>query len=288
MNKLQIPNVNDSGAFTSLANNPKLGSFPQLQPLVGTVQASYAQYMAVNGDPALVVNPPISDASAEFLKGHYKDPPGDLAYIKEIRDSTEHLVCPMCGSSHRGTLDHYLPKKHYPIFSVFSKNLVPACKCNSKRGDKLFGPGPGERVLHPYFDGCLSTRLVRAQFDDLGDVPKVSLALTITKAHPNYPAVDFHVRWIVQRSAICKWLADRWSTLYRRPSLVIRAFEENFQTQAEVQALLVKELSALDEEHNGKNNWHSVFVSGLLDPPVLAWLAARLSMPGRIPNDPLG
>lgn len=288
MNKLPIPNVNDTAAFTSLSNNPALGSYPLLQPMVGTVQASYAQYMAVNGDPTLVQNPAISDATAKLFKGHYKSPPAELAYINKIRDASEHLVCPMCGSFHSGTLDHYLPKKQYPVFAVFSKNLVPACKCNSKRGDKLFGSAPGERVLHPYFDNCLSQRLLRAQFDDLGDVPKVSLALTIPTIHPDYFAIAFHVEWIVQRTAICKWLADQWSLLYRKPSRVIRAFRENIGTQAEVQALLQEELHALDDSHRGKNNWHSVFVSGLLEPPVLAWLAGRFSVPGRKPDDPLG
>ncbi|MDP1685380.1 hypothetical protein [Hydrogenophaga sp.] len=287
MNKLPTPNVNDFGAFTSLSNNPKLASFPQLQSLVGTVQASYAQYMAVNGDPALVLNPPISAAEAKLLKAHYKDPPGDLAHIKEIRDSAEHLVCPMCGSMHCGTLDHYLPKNGYPVFSVFSKNLVPACKCNSKRKETLLGANPGERVLHPYFDYCLGERLVSARFEDLGEVPRVSLVQIAPNTHSHHAAIDFHVQTIVQRSAICKYIADRWSSLYRKPSLVVRAFEKNVQTQVAVRSLLEKELASLDDLHKSKNNWNSVFVSGLLDPTVLAWLAVRLSMPGRIPDSPL-
>jgi len=287
MNKVQPPPYDDAAAFASLSNNARLGSHPQLQPLVSTVQASYVQYVAVNGAPTLVQNPPISNASATFLKGHYADPPADLAHITQMRESTKHLVCPMCGSMHSGTLDHYLPKNGYPIFSVFSKNLIPACNCNCRRGEILFGPNPGERVLHPYFDNCLGERLVSAHFEDLGAVPKVSLVLLVSGAHPNYPAISFHVDSIVKRSAVIGYVRDRWSKLIRRPSLIVRAFARNIATEAEVQAILAGERDCLDDLHGGKNNWDSIFLSGLLDPQVTAWIAGRFAVPGRVAGSAL-
>lgn len=288
MNKVALPLYDDSAAFVSLSNNTRLGSYPQLQPLVGTVQASYAQYVAVNGSPTFVQDQPISGAAAAFLKGHYASPPADLSHITKMRESTEHLVCPMCGSMHSGTLDHYLPKNDFPIFSVFSKNLVPACKCNSKRREILMGSNPGERVLHPYFDACLGERLLSARFEDLGEVPKVSLVLTIPTTHPEYAAINFHLRSIVERSSILKYLADRWSSLFRKPSLVVRSFAQNISAGAKIRILLEDERRALDELHKGLNNWNSVFISGLLDPIVIAWLASRFSMAGRVPDSPLG
>lgn len=287
MNKLQLPAYDDSVAFENLSKNERLGSYPNLQPLVGIVQACYAQYVAVNGVPTLVQNPPIGAAEAGFLKGHYASTPADLAYVTQMRDSSEHLICPMCGSMHSGTLDHYLPKNRFPIFSVFSKNLVPACKCNSKRKETLLGANPGERVLHPYFDDCLGERLVSARFEDLGEVPRVSLVLLIPSTHPLHSAIAFHVQSIVQRTAIVKYLADRWSSLFRKPSLVVRTFADNIATQAEVRALLEEERGALDDLHKGKNNWNSIFISGLLDPRVTTWIAAKLARPGRLPDSGL-
>jgi hypothetical protein len=287
VNKLQLPAYDDSAAFDNLSKNQLLGSYPKLQTLVGCVQAGYAQYEAVNGIPSLVENHPISAEAAAFLKKHYASPPADLAYITEMRESTKHLICPMCGSMHSGTLDHYLPKNGYPIFSVFSKNLVPACNCNSKRKETIFGANPGERVLHPYFDDCLGDRLVSARFEDLGEVPKVSLVLLISNTHPLHPAIAFHVRSIVQRSAIVKYLADRWSSLYLRPSRVVRAFANNISTQDEVRALLEEERDALDDLHKGKNNWNSIFISGLLDTPVTNWITAKLARSDRVPDSEL-
>lgn len=287
MNKLQLPEYDDSAAFDNLSQNERLGSYPRLLNLVRVVQAGYVQYVAFSGAPTLVHNHPIDADQAAFLKGHYASPPADLAYITEMRESTEHLVCPMCGSMHSGTLDHYLPKNRFPIFSVFSRNLVPACKCNSRRQETLLGANPGERVLHPYFDDCLSERLVSARFEDFGEVPRVSLVLLISNAHPLHSAIAFHVRSIVHRTAIVRYLADRWSSLCRKPSRVVRAFADNIATRAEVQSLLEEERDALDDLHKSKNNWNSIFISGLLDPPVTTWIAAILSRPGRVPDSEL-
>jgi hypothetical protein len=287
VNKLQLPAYDDSAAFKNLSNNHRLGSHPKLEPLVDFVLAGYAQYEAVNGTPTLVQNHQINAEAAAFLKGHYASPPADLSHITEMRESTEHLVCPMCGSMHSGTLDHYLPKNGFPIYSVFSKNLVPACKCNSKRKEQILGANPGERVLHPYFDDCLGERLLSARFEELGAVPRVNLVLLISDTHPLHSAIEFHVRTIVQRSAVVKYLADRWSALCRRPSRVVRAFANNIATQAMVRALLEEELDALDDLHKGRNNWNSIFISGLLDPPVTAWITSNLARPGRVPDSEL-
>src|SRR5262249_53874444 len=75
------------------------------------------------------------------------------ARIKAIRDANL-LSCPMCGSPVTGTLDHYLPRKVFPEFSVMAANLIPACThCNSGKKRLIFkGTREYERFLHPYFD----------------------------------------------------------------------------------------------------------------------------------------
>ena len=59
--------------------------------------------------------------------------------------------CPLCGFGHATTLDHLLPKARYPLFSVLSTNLVPACTdCNKLKGASLVTKD--EQALHPYFE----------------------------------------------------------------------------------------------------------------------------------------
>jgi hypothetical protein len=287
MNKIPEPTYDDIQALTDLSVNPKAGSFPDLQADVGPITQGYLQYIAAKGD-AFAINPvALTGLNAEYLRAHYKSPPRNLSYITALREDTEHRTCPMCGSLHRGTLDHLLPKNTYGEFSVFSKNLVPACKCNSKRKETLKGLLPNQRILHPYFDKCLAGRLVSAKFEALGAVPRVGLTLVVPTTHPQYAAIDFHFQSIVMRTAVKGYLSEKWSDLVRKPSLVVRDLKRNPATVSELTALLKKERLLLDESHKSKNNWNSVFISGLLEQSVRNWLFVALNAPGRQPDKSL-
>lgn len=69
-----------------------------------------------------------------------------------IMSAPLHSRCPLCGIGTVNTLDHFLPKTYFPVFSVSPTNLVPACTwC---QGEKLeYYPTTEEgQLLHPYFD----------------------------------------------------------------------------------------------------------------------------------------
>ncbi|NML29164.1 HNH endonuclease [Zoogloea dura] len=62
--------------------------------------------------------------------------------------------CPFCGGI--GTprnLDHFLPKAHFPQFSVLPKNLVPACRdCNMDGKGHDFAITAEDQIIQPYLD----------------------------------------------------------------------------------------------------------------------------------------
>lgn len=62
--------------------------------------------------------------------------------------------CPFCGGI--GTprnLDHFLPKAHFPGFSVLPKNLVPACRdCNMDGKAHDFATRAEDQIIQPYVD----------------------------------------------------------------------------------------------------------------------------------------
>lgn len=60
--------------------------------------------------------------------------------------------CPLCMQRFVATLDHHLPKAHYPALAVTPVNLIPACSdCNKAKLDAV--PAIAEDVpLHPYYD----------------------------------------------------------------------------------------------------------------------------------------
>ncbi|NEX83012.1 hypothetical protein [Aeromonas rivipollensis] len=60
-------------------------------------------------------------------------------------------ICPLCSFGIVGTLDHYMPKARYPIFSVHPQNLVPSCTdCNKGKGSTVISSRE-KQVLHPYY-----------------------------------------------------------------------------------------------------------------------------------------
>lgn len=81
-----------------------------------------------------------------FVKGRVK-----IRKIYDILRASSHGLCPLCGIGTVTTLDHYLPKTRYPVFSIHARNLVPACEqCNKIKGSPIFD---NESKMHLYAYG---------------------------------------------------------------------------------------------------------------------------------------
>lgn len=51
------------------------------------------------------------------------------------------------------SFDHYLPKEHFPEFSVLSNNLIPCCsKCNSHKGANWKDVSGERNIINYYYD----------------------------------------------------------------------------------------------------------------------------------------
>lgn len=77
---------------------------------------------------------------------------GGRAIYDKIMGLAPNSRCPYCGHRLVRQLDHFLPKKKYPAFSVTPLNLIPSCSdCNK---DKLADDASqlAHLPLHPYFD----------------------------------------------------------------------------------------------------------------------------------------
>lgn len=98
----------------------------------------------------------IEGLTKEELKDLYsynmvKRPPGKKVYDR-ILNATE--KCPYCGGIGRPrNLDHFLPKTHYPQFSVLPINLIPSCRdCNMDGKGSTYADEYEKQVIHPYLD----------------------------------------------------------------------------------------------------------------------------------------
>ncbi len=80
-----------------------------------------------------------------------KTAPGRATYDK-LMSLARSGKCPLCAQRDASTLDHHLPKAHYPVLAVTPLNLVPSCKdCNKAKLANL-PTNANEETLHPYFD----------------------------------------------------------------------------------------------------------------------------------------
>lgn len=112
--------------------------------------------------------------SKEEMEKVYKDrmakqkTPGRTIY-DVLRGSSPQGICPLCGQRVVMTLDHYLPKANFPVFSVVPYNLVPACSdCNKIKLNEV-PQHANQQTLHPYYDDVTNEQWIYAEVieDDL-------------------------------------------------------------------------------------------------------------------------
>ncbi|MCG8006847.1 MAG: HNH endonuclease [Candidatus Thiodiazotropha lotti] len=276
MKKLDLPAVDDNAVLTALANNHRLTgtTYPHLRNKLTDVLTCYQLYIDELGD-ALNITPLAISANLEAgLKKNYKSPPKELDFIDHIRKRAQ-LVCPMCGSFKPFSIDHILPKEDYPEFSVFSKNLVPACDCNSQRGTATKDVALGARVLHPYFDTCLRQRQLSCSIVPAPAFPKAKLKVSyVNNGHVLINSLRFHVSKVVIPSGIMKWLDTQWGTLTELPAAVIQTLpHEEIASEQKLVDYLKDSLNRYDISSGTPNNWNSIFIHGLLESPgVVPWI----------------
>lgn len=86
-----------------------------------------------------------------------KSAPGRASY-DELLNSAPLGKCPLCGHRTVSTLDHHLPKAHYPALAVAPLNLLPACAdCNKLKLARV-PASSAEEMLHPYYDDIEADR----------------------------------------------------------------------------------------------------------------------------------
>jgi len=258
--------------LVALSQNAGLSSFPALARQLNSILEQYRVYIAANADPWNAQAPQplrLTKALGDALRLHYTSPPQGMDFFETIRDKGSPDVCPMCGSLKSGTLDHIYSKTRFPEFSVFSRNLVPACDCNTLRNQVLAGNAPGERLLHPYFDAVMTRRLVRARITSRnGDLasPEVGVTILIRRNAPLYPAVRFHLDNVILRTKVISHFENAWAKLLKMYDRYLALPPGDF-TIDDIDQRLRAHLVSTDLWYGTPNNWDSMFFAGLLATP---------------------
>jgi hypothetical protein len=264
MKRLTPPNIDDLDILLRMKNNLKIASQPFIRNEYRDLLRKYLTYSSSAGNPWACAGQTISNELKEKLEYHFKKPYSDLIYITELRSKGSPDVCPFCGSLKTGTLDHYLPQANYPELIIYSKNLVPACDCNSKRRNDVKGINNNQRVLHPYYDDCLNNRITRAAFTGDLDIPDIDI-VPIPQLNVPQETIQFHINTVVKRTTIVPWMRSKWQSMKKNPRTIISSIPRtpNQITMNELDVFLHESLDDKDNEHGTMNNWYSMFISGI-------------------------
>lgn len=268
MKKLQPPKVRDVDIVRTLSNNTRLKktSYPLLKQQLNLVENAYTLYTQQQGNAWQIASPQLNAALETALISHYNSPPEAIDFLTQLRKSSPES-CPMCGGFKPSTLDHVLPKEDYPAWAICSKNLVPACSCNTARGRALKGANATQaRVLHPYFDDCLNERILTTTFEYAANFNWVKAKVDYVNVnHPDIASIKYHTVNIVLKNDIDIWLRGQMNKLKEFPANVIKPLPRRKAiNQAELIEALEDCLESYDEQCGTPNNWSSILLHGLL------------------------
>lgn len=182
-------------------------------------QEAYDTYRLDMGDPwkitpaVFATDPAEIETIAKAQRAFYKSR-SSSGPIQRIRRTPGLLCCPMCGSQHLGTLDHYLPRESFPEFSILPCNLIPACPhCNSGVKKGIYrGTASPERFIHPYFETLAKSPIwhveVQPPFEAARFEPRVAGSVPPSDRHK----VQFHLEHILGE-VFQDYVSTQWSLL---------------------------------------------------------------------------
>ncbi|MBF0192892.1 MAG: hypothetical protein HQL99_17405 [Magnetococcales bacterium] len=167
-----------------------------------------------------------------------------------IMSAPAHRRCPLCGLGTVNTLDHFLPKTHFPIFSVTPNNLVPACTwCQGKKLE-YYSTTAGGQLLHPYFDDVDNEVWLVAEV-----VVGAPVVFRYSACPPDHWAPSTKARVATHLEKLNLPLLFSLNAGSRLTEIRAR-LEKPLQKEGGADAVrehLIEELSSMEEDH--KNSW---------------------------------
>ncbi|QRA41253.1 HNH endonuclease [Chryseobacterium cucumeris] len=164
-------------------------------------------------------------------------------------DAKHDSRCLYCGIGEYEEIDHYLPKEHFPEYSILFKNLIPICgKCNKIKGDKI--PGTTIDYLHMTYD-----IIPLEQY----------LSLDIT-FNIKTPILNFNIKTkyngsLIENHIVSLKLIERYNKKGVQYILRIKALYDQYGEKYAIEELERNDLET--SEFYGSNFWKSVLIRKL-------------------------
>ena len=124
------------------------------------------------------------------------------AIYDRLITAAPHARCPLCGVGYVLSLDHHLPKAHYPIMAVTPFNLVPSCWSCQKAKKQGYPVAADEQTLHPYFDSFEDRRWLFAEVLETEPASFLFVATVPTEWAASAPRLRHHLKVLTRRYRI--------------------------------------------------------------------------------------
>ena len=142
MYTLLVPTRDGLADYDSVVGRRRNSTKAVLAQHRGAVAEAFACYLKFSGNGESLQPIPVEPAVSQALETNFNllGSNGSHSHIRdEILGSANNHACPYCNVATVDTLDHVLPKKIYPEFSVLAQNLVPSCsRCNREKSSTCF------------------------------------------------------------------------------------------------------------------------------------------------------
>jgi hypothetical protein len=233
----------------SLAGN--LYSYPKINPLTNTT-------------------PVVGHLTKRKLVNLYennlrdKDKPARDYYDALLVSSGER--CPFCGDiGQTKNLDHFLPKAHFPEFSVMPLNLVPSCRdCNMGEKGQAYATVEDDQAIHPYVDKDIfyQEQWVYAEYIDEDDgavvyyvqCPAAWSQEEKNRAENHFNSLDLANRYSLEAGKHLSEVIDQKNAFVD----VILGFNPQATTQAIKDAFVIANLQPVINSGQFSNHWKKV------------------------------
>ena len=264
MYSLPVPTRDGLPDYDSVVARRRNATKAVLAPHRGSVAVAFTRYLKFSGNSAslqpIQVAPPVSQA----LETNFDllDSNGSHSHIRdEILGSARNYACPYCNVATVDTLDHFLPKKVYPEFSVLAQNLVPSCStCNRKKGATCFHSS-GLNLMHPYFAKVPDDAILVV--DVTVTVQEVAWRFALQQ-NASIANADFEP---IANTFTLLELADRYDEVSVGEIIDVISGFDDFYSDGDPTAVraFLQQLASSSRNSRGFNYWKTVILQALAD-----------------------
>ena len=246
--------------WIDLAVKCRKNSVFQFRVLSGALKVSYGVYRETITDNAKCFCVSSFSSNKELLVDYYTSPPVSLREIIRARRNDHALEeCPYCGHPFPpDTLDHFIPKEHWPEYSIYSNNLVPQCKyCAPIKGTQYLCTKEGKPIfIHPIFSDLLSKIKFKVTIQLSGGEPSFGCKFASTEklAQEERAAVLRHLKRLSVKGRFEGYCRNRYR--FWRNKVMTRGID--------IRAAFRQRVSEMPCEGDFSSNWSRAFLVGAL------------------------